>query len=210
VGHNKAALLVHRLNAFFGLNWKAKPVKFESDSFNHMTSPHIIISCVDTKAARREISKFCGCNYVPYWLDFGNESVTGQAILGQPAYRYDQRKRESRKMDLPCVTDLFPQIMDENEPEDDTPSCSLAEALEKQDLFINLQVATCGLNLLWQLFRKGGLDEHGAFVDLSSGTRVTPLPIDPEVWERFKPMKKKRVRKPAKKKVENQIWREAA
>lgn len=91
-------------------------------------------------------------------------------------------------MDLPCVTDLFPQIMDENEPEDDTPSCSLAESLEKQDLFINQSVSTFALQLLWQLFRNGGLDNHGAFINLASGM-VTPLPIDPETWKRFAPKK---------------------
>lgn len=209
VGHNKAALLVHRLNAFFGLNWKAKPVKFESDSFGYNDLPHIIMSCVDTKAARREIAKFCGNNSVPYWLDFGNDQVSGQVILGQPKRRFEQRRKEDCLMDLPCVNDLFPSIMDENEPEDDTPSCSLAESLEKQDLFINQQVATSGLKILWKLFRNGGLDNHGAFINQESGIE-TPLPVDPEAWERFKPMKKKRVRKPAKKMVENQIWREAA
>jgi PRTRC genetic system ThiF family protein len=181
VGHSKATLLVHRLNAFFGLNWMAKPFKFEEHTFNYTNYPHIVISCVDTKHARREIAKLCGNNSVHYWLDYGNEQQTGQVILGQPKARLDQRKRKDQVMDLPCVTDLYPQIMDANEPEDDTPSCSLAESLEKQDLFINQQVATSGLQLLWQLFRNGGLDNHGAFINLASGM-VTPLPVDPEVW----------------------------
>lgn len=196
VGNNKAVLLIHRLNAFFGLAWKAKPSKFEADNFGYNDKPHIIVSCVDTKQARREIAKFCDFNPVPYWLDYGNEQVSGQVILGQPAYRHDQRNKADRKLDLPCVTDLFPSILDEGEPEDDTPSCSLAESLEKQDLFINQQVATSGLQLLWLLFRNGGLNNHGAFINLASGM-VTPLPIDPEVWARFKP-KKVRVRKPKK------------
>lgn len=185
VGHNKATLLIHRLNTFFGLGWKAEPYRFES---RYSTTPHIIISCVDTKAARREIAYYTYNNSVSYWLDLGNEQVTGQVILGQPTYLHDRRKKADRKMDLPCVTDLYPQIMDEDEPEDDTPSCSLAESLEKQDLFINQQVATSGLQLLWQLFRNGGLDAHGAFINLSTGM-VTPLPVDPVVWARFKPVK---------------------
>lgn len=200
-GQNKAVLLAHRLNAYFGLNWKAVPEKFDSNThFGYNNQPHIIVSCLDTKAGRREIDKFCHNCGVYYWLDTGNEHATGQVVLGQPAYRNDQRKRASRKMDLPCVTDLYPQIMDVTEPEDDTPSCSLAASLEKQDLFINQQIATSALQLLWQLFRNGGLDTHGAFINLASGM-VTPLPIDPDVWARFKP-KKVRVRKPAQKKAE--------
>jgi len=200
VGQNKAVLLVHRLNAFFGLGWKAVPSRFESTTFGYNDRPHIIIGCVDTKAARREIADFTFNNPTHYWLDAGNKESVGQVVLGQPAFRHDQRKRVDRQMDLPCVHVLFPEIMDESEPEDDTPSCSLAESLEKQSLFINQQVATCALQLLWQLFRNGGLDTHGAFVNLTSGF-VTPLPIDPVAWERFKP-RKVRVRKPAAKTAE--------
>ncbi len=189
VGVNKAVLLVHRLNSFFGTNWKAVPDRLDSQThFGYGETPHIIISCVDTKSARREIAKFCYNKGVHYWLDMGNEQVTGQVVLGQPAYRNDQRIKKDKLMDLPCVTDLFPQIMDESEPEDDTPSCSLAESLEKQDLFINQQIATSGLQLLWQLFRNGGIDNHGSFINLASGM-VMPLAIDPEVWARFKPKK---------------------
>lgn len=60
--------------------------------------------------------------------------------------------------------------------EDNTPSCSLAEALEKQDLFINQGVATFALQLLWQFIREGGLNIHGYFINLETG-KVTPLPI---------------------------------
>ena len=40
---------------------------------------------------------------------------------------------------------------------------------EKQDLFINQQIATSGLQILWMLFRNGGLDNHGAFINLAVG-----------------------------------------
>lgn len=34
------------------------------------------------------------------------------------------------------------------------------------------------------MFRNGGLDHHGYFANLETGV-VTPLPIDPDGWERF-------------------------
>jgi len=51
-----------------------------------------------------------------------------------------------------------------------------AEALERQDLFINQSVATFALQLLWQFIREGGLNIHGYFINLETG-KVKPLPI---------------------------------
>jgi hypothetical protein len=98
-------------------------------------------------------------------------------------------------MRLPTVTDLYPDLLDESIPEDDSiPTCSLAEALERQDLFVCRSVVTFGAAMLWTLFRKGGVDNHGQFINLETGM-VTALPVDPEVWNRFKPVKAKKVRK---------------
>lgn len=197
VGINKAVLLVHRLNTFFGLNWTAKPCRFpEVGMFN---KPHIVISCVDTKAARRAIAKEVGhsntYNPIYYWLDMGNNLTDGQIILGQPGF--GKKRKKGQQVALPTVTDLYPEIMDASLPEDDDgPSCSLAEALERQDLFIGQSIATFGLQLLWSLFRNGGVDHHGYFVNLKAG-RVTPLPVDPEAWKRFAstPTKKPKTKK---------------
>ena len=77
---------------------------------------------------------------------------------------------------LPNILGVFPQLKRKRRKEDNTPSCSLAEALERQDLFINQSVATFALQLLWQFIREGGLNIHGYFINLETG-RVTPLPI---------------------------------
>lgn len=42
-------------------------------------------------------------------------------------------------------------------------SCSLAEALEKQDLFINSMLVQLGSNILWKIFRNGMIDHHGLY-----------------------------------------------
>jgi hypothetical protein len=60
--------------------------------------------------------------------------------------------------------------------EDNAPSCGLAAALERQDLFINQSVATFALQLLWSFIRSGELIHQGYFINLTAG-RVTPIPI---------------------------------
>ena len=60
----------------------------------------------------------------------------------------------------------------------------LADALEKQGLFVNRGVALHALNLLWQLCRHGKITHHALFVNMAAG-RVTPLPVDPEAWKRL-------------------------
>ena len=58
VGLNKAVVLVHRLNAYYGLDWTARPERYSRQSMYGqfgMSIPDIVITCVDSAAARREI-----------------------------------------------------------------------------------------------------------------------------------------------------------
>lgn len=190
-GLNKAVVLVDRVNKCCGVDWKAVPDYFPPKEKKGSYRPQIIIGCVDTRKARREIAAY-GHN-ASYWLDLGNGLSTGQVILGEPL-RFGEIEK-SRPMRLPTVTDLYPDLLDESIPEDDSiPTCSLAEALERQDLFVCRSVVTFGAAMLWTLFRKGGVDNHGQFINLETGM-VTALPVDPEVWNRFKPVKPKKARK---------------
>ncbi len=175
VGLNKATVLVHRLNAFFGLQWRATPTRIQrTTGYN---TPTIVISCVDSRRARVNIDKIFS-HQPAYWMDLGNRTADGQVVLGQWA---PHAKKEAR---LPTVLELFPEVGDLTLPEDDAPSCSLAQALERQELFINQAVVTPALAILWTLFRFGRIAWHGAFVNLRSG-RVQPLPVDPEAWARL-------------------------
>ncbi|MBU7571458.1 MAG: hypothetical protein KAF41_12550, partial [Flavobacterium sp.] len=62
------------------------------------------------------------------------------------------------------------------EEQDNTPSCSLAEALEKQDLYINGSLAQMGCSLLWSLFRTGMTSYRGFFINLKN-FKSQPIPI---------------------------------
>jgi len=180
VGQSKAEILVNRCNLLMQTGWVAETLKVTDDT--QFSNPDIVIGCVDNRKGRAAILKALKRSVYSsaYYLDIGNREHDGQVVLGEvfgASY-----KRENR---LPHVADLYPDIIDGSRDDtDDTPSCSLAEALEKQSLFINDTMANAACNLLWELFRYGQLTHHGQFVNIRSG-RVTPLAIDPETWKRF-------------------------
>jgi sulfur-carrier protein adenylyltransferase/sulfurtransferase len=188
VGQNKATILVNRTNLFHGLAWRSAECFFSKHTANPGTSYDstidFVISCVDTRAARREIheafhSRSGPWRHVRYWLDLGNNASNGQFVLGQPL---NDINRQSRTR-LRTATELFPSIMDVSLGEGPLPSCSAAEALERQEPFLNSVLAASALAMLTRLLRYGSLDHHGAFYNAEKGSTV-PIPIDPEVWEK--------------------------
>lgn len=174
VGLYKAEVLVNRVNLAFGLHWSAQAEYLEEEYSANMD---IIIGCVDTRKARKIISEPSYAHTV-LWLDFGNLKNSGQAIIGEICF--DQKEKK-----LPNVADLFPEIVDFAADQDDSePSCSLAESLARQSLFINRAVAIHGMQMLSDLFRNGKITYHGVFVNLQSGCTV-PLAVDPKTWARY-------------------------
>lgn len=175
VGLPKAVVLINRINMSMGTHWGSSVTRFNGDA----TYADIVIGCVDTRSSRAAIHMSLSHAHRPaYWLDIGNRQSDGQVILGECGARHFADR-------LPHAADLFPEVVDETKDGDeDGPSCSLAEALEKQSLFINRGVALYALNLLFELFRYGEIQYHGVFVNLKTA-RTSPLAIDPQVWARF-------------------------
>jgi PRTRC genetic system ThiF family protein len=185
----KSAALINRVNRFFGTNWKAVTAKFgagELENFPHEGKANFYISCVDNVKARLGIADILRGfaeerryerNKPLYWMDLGNGRQTGQAILSTVTM-IEQPVSEKYKTvaSLPQVTDEFRALLEEADSHDDTPSCSVAEALTKQDLFINPTLANLGASLLWQLFREGILFNRGFFLNLND-FRVQPLKV---------------------------------
>lgn len=187
VGLNKATLLVHRVNLFHGLAWRSVDSFFSKKSKPGINAydntVDFVISCVDTRAARRELHEALETTDGPwrsvrYWLDLGNGAGSGQFVLGQPLNCVNHRS----KTRLRTVTELFPSIMDAAQGEGTLPSCSAAEALDRQEPFINNVLATSSLAMVTRLLRYGSLDHHGAFYNTASG-RTVPMPIDPKMWQ---------------------------
>ena len=183
VGLNKAVVLINRVNLFWGLRWQAHPEHFHKDSLRaNSAGPHLIIGCVDTRAARQTIlSAVTRANdSTVYWLDLGNNASSGQYVLGQPLNAANRRSAAR----LRTVAELYPEIADAEAGEDPLPSCSAAEALERQEPFINHVLATSALAMLARLFRYGTLTHHGAFYNAATG-RTSVLGVDPDLWKKI-------------------------
>jgi hypothetical protein len=69
---------------------------------------------------------------------------------------------------------------------DGLPSCSAAEALDRQGPFVNPTLANHALALLARLFRYGTVSYHGGVVGLSSLAGVQALRVDPKCWRRLR------------------------
>ena len=187
LGLYKSVALINRINRFFGTNWRAETIRYDKASLKDrdLASATITISCVDTVDARYEIAEilkhlavsYGGRNHVKYWMDFGNSHSSGQVILST----LEKIKQPASEMYkpieyLPLVTEEFKELLNASEQEDNTPSCSLAEALTRQDLFINSALANCGASLLWQLFREGILFNRVFFLNLKE-FRTQPIMV---------------------------------
>jgi len=181
VGLYKSVVLANRMNLFWGLDWQGIPQQLSGRQ--RLEGVDIVIGCVDTRAARAAIQECTeGRSEVDYWLDLGNNADSGQFVLGEPL---NQRNRRS-KLRLRTVCELFPETIQSELDGDGVPSCSAAEALERQEPFVNPTLANHALALLTRLFRYGSISYHGGFVSLSSMAGVQALRIDPEYWRRLR------------------------
>lgn len=256
VGQNKAVVAVTRINRFHGLNWLAVPMEYrvQDKVGDYLTSSprehfgkrapsgaNIVITAVDTAAARLEIANYLsfvvndkssiynkavdanrhnrgsyygGGGYdgslrtttadLPlYWLDIGNGKTAGQVVLGnfepmpQPKPKNNSKETDEHCLKvldhqrgrewvgrLPTALDVFGDLREYETGEIQGPSCSLAEALENQDLFINPAVANLASALLWKLLRNEELQVHGGFINLETLT-MTPLAVKRAHTERM-------------------------
>jgi PRTRC genetic system ThiF family protein len=185
-GERKAELLIHRINMAYNLNWTAISKDYQP---NTTLRDDLLITCIDKGKLRAEIARHHRNNRVStLWLDFGNGQHTGQYILGHLSRITDT------PLLLPNVYDLFPELgyIKDN----DTPSCSFAEAIRNQDLMVNSVLVDQGINLLWQLLRHGRIGFNGGVVNVKDGT-CKPLPINPETWAFFNPKLHRYFRKQA-------------
>ncbi|WP_426172638.1 PRTRC system ThiF family protein [Pseudoduganella sp. R-34] len=175
VGQYKATLIINRLNQCWGTKWTAVPKKVKkSDRIN----ADIVIGCVDSRKGRAAIISAIS-SYHCYYIDSGNAENSGQVVIGELC------EGPRKAVRLPHVADLFPDMIDAKlDAKDDKPSCSVAEALQKQSLVINNTMANEVFNLLWMLFRNGRLSYSGKFINLEAGTAV-PIKLDTEVWRRM-------------------------
>ena len=180
VGCFKALVTIHRLNQFYGLDWDAYPYRYDEYPVGALRNydGDVVVNCVDTRSARRAIhvrlfEQYSNCDD---WLDLGNQEATANCVLGQPPYAHG-RKLWGKTPRLPCVTELFSELLDAAIPDDNKPSCSVPMSLAAQGLFINDVVValrhTCSMSC-----SKGRIAQHGVLINLDS-KRSGPIHLDP-------------------------------
>lgn len=189
IGLPKSVALINRINRCTGSSWKAETVKFQRDRSGDLpqqSSATITITCVDTVQSRYEVAQILTAvrgktahfrDKPRYWMDFGNSRYSGQVILSTVG---NVPQPDSQKYipveSLPFVTEEYGDLLLKSEKGDDAPSCSLAEALQQQDLFINASLAQMGCKLLWSMFRNGMIKYKGFFHNLED-FRTSPILI---------------------------------
>lgn len=189
VGLHKATVLVHRVNQSFGTDWDAQATAY-TDGQHGEGRADLAVVCVDSRRARKTIHNALYRRWQDcYLLDLGNRASDGQAVLGQIRGNQARTQKETTTppldhVDLPDPYQLLPELINTRIAEDDAPSCSVAEALEKQELFVNDDVVCAGADILWNLLRRGRIDWHGAFVNSREGKRQV-IKVDPQVWGRM-------------------------
>jgi len=182
IGCSKAVALVTRVNRFFGLGWDSIQSRYPSKDADALAN--ITITCVDNVKARIAIGKHLRLGKSEgvekddterpyYWLDFGNTADNGQVVLGTIRKVKQPESADYETVNqLPCVDQLY--NLSEVKDEDSGPSCSLAEALTKQDLFINSALSQVGCDILWQLFSKGKIERQGLYLNLRTA-KMNPI-----------------------------------
>lgn len=171
---NKADVLIERINRFYGTGWHsiARHMSEEDVRTSEICS-NILITCVD-KVAARELMQINVYEILPsmvnthdgfknhFWIDTGNSKTTGQVICG------------SRKHQLPTILDIEPNLR-KFEDQDDSPSCSLAEALDRQHLFINTIIGNiCGM-LVFDICSKPILTWYGAYINMDAPQMINKI-----------------------------------
>ena len=187
MGLNKAQCLITRINNFFGNDWKAVPNIFPTVLKNACRDnmANITITCTDNIKSRLDLWNILKAVQIPgyrdyttplYWMDFGNTQTSGQVVLGTVPKKIKQPASQLYETagSLKVITRLVKYARVKEE--DSGPSCSLAEALERQDLFINSTLAQLGCNILWKMFRNGMIEHHGVFLNLGT-MKVNPINI---------------------------------
>jgi PRTRC genetic system ThiF family protein len=165
IGESKAMTIVGNINRNYGFSWNAFEEKYD---VRKIKDTQVIILCPDNMEVRRKVYDYVAhkikgqeINHGEgvYIIDFGNSYDYGQVYVS-----YVPGKNV--KKDIPQYG--FPKGYLETKEDLNEPSCSIAEAISKQKLFMNPLLANHGLNLLDELLTKEQMIYHGVYVSLET------------------------------------------
>ena len=173
IGQNKAEALISRTNRVYGTQWIGISRKFSGQSSqSHVPNPTIVITATDTVESRSQMmASFAGVNKIDnlggflYWIDSGNGNNFGQVCIGTTKkIKQPESDIYETVAKLPTPEYLYEGKVDEHHE----PSCSLAQALGKQDLLVNSFMAQIVCQHLWSMLRYSNISTRGAFLNLQT------------------------------------------
>jgi PRTRC genetic system ThiF family protein len=201
LGRNKAVVSIERINTFYGLRWQGIPQAWDEEWVKYPLGPaasNIMISCVDSSQARMNLDKLIRTKVSPkfdkmfdvnnalkgtadktpaqvplYWLDMGNGKDFGQVVLGTWRDLTEGAMPATNVGKLDTTIEKFGDLTLYDGDEEQGPSCSLLQALERQSLMVNPMVATHAAALLCELF-SGQINYQGCYINLKT---LTTAPI---------------------------------
>jgi PRTRC genetic system ThiF family protein/PRTRC genetic system protein A len=125
IGSPKAALMVHRINLFYGLDWEARVERYDPTAYH--LGYDLIVTAVDKAAFRAAMGRrHQDADGETLWLDTGNGATSGNVVIGHLA-------KPRRGQRLPNVFDLFPELAGMTATDAEQPSCSTEEAIARQE-----------------------------------------------------------------------------
>mgnify|MGYP000507133194 CR=1 FL=1 len=180
VGYPKATLAVNRFNQFGGMNWSAINEEYSPSR----DLPDLLITTIDSAKGRLKIGRCLealkehAVSKDRLWLDIGNGSKSGNALIGSLT-GYNSKTK------TPSPYQLLAQQWEEvDDSEISKPSCSAIEALAKQPLGINDAVSSLAqFMLLYPLFKNGKCQHQGFYFDQENFGY--PIRHDSDTWAMY-------------------------
>lgn len=194
IGKFKSQVLAERLSKLYERPIRYSVMPFEPDMLyshqgNSLASYEIhgiLIGCVDTPEARRQIA-VC-MKWHNWWIDAGNSHDSGQVFIGNSLsasdliQSFDEMSGEVSRLPAPSLQEPSLLVPISNTV-DERRDC--AEEVEDwgQSPVINQAMASLVLEFIYKLLR-GQLSWIAAYLDLESGSLRT-VPADPETISRM-------------------------
>lgn len=170
VGLHKSTVLITRINRMFGIKWESVTTRY-----NSAAPANIVFTCVDSIKSRKQISLYLeackridrtqGYEKMYLWFDCGNDKETGQIVIGS---------LHDANFKMLNFFERYPGIKSKGDP---TASCSMMEALNKQELFINKTIALYAGDLFWKMLRTGKIYSSGMYINHKS-YQTSEIPIN--------------------------------
>ena len=218
LGKNKAHVMAGRYSAALGMEIQAVPDYMENASFLKTLKARmwkrstVVIGCVDNNASRQVIHEWFmdGADGDPqltgkFWIDSGNEEESGQVVCGYHPPRSVNLKEEKTSFSMPCVTEIYPSLLEGDLKFNSELSCAELAESAPQNMMANVTASTLILNFVQKILYNKPLASHGVSFSIDNSFR-TMLNVDDALrkvtdsrrkdWET--PPKKKRVRRKKK------------